>query len=60
LNVSALNIGGPLFFALSRSFGASLAGSSTGQRFPVVCVKAAKWFRRGGEMFRRGVAGKRS
>jgi hypothetical protein len=31
--------------------------SSTGRRFQDVCAKAAKWFRRGGEMFQGDVAG---
>jgi hypothetical protein len=31
--------------------------SSTGRRFQDVCAKAAKWFRRGGEMFQDDVAG---
>jgi hypothetical protein len=55
LNVSRLNIATPLsdFFALIRRV---VNGISTGQRFQDVCAKAAKRFRRGKELFRRGFA----
>ena len=52
---SRLNIVVPCFLKSvcppRRSFGALLAQISTGQGFQNVCVRAAKWFRRGKDCF---------
>src|ERR1019366_3238568 len=53
-NASRLNIGGPLFERPRAPVRRVVDRITSGQRFPVVCVKTPKWFRWGRELFRLG------
>jgi len=47
----------PSLFVVAALVRRVVDATSTGRGFQDVCAKAAKWFRRGGEMFQDDVAG---
>jgi hypothetical protein len=50
-SLNELNIGRPLFYALSRRFRRIVGETCTGEPFQDICTKSPKWFRRVRELF---------
>src|SRR5882757_4415986 len=60
LNASGLNIGRPLSDRPRAPVRRVVGSITTGRGFQKFCVRTPKWFRRGRELFRGGVATKQS